>query len=148
MITTAASFLLMSVFLFISFLHLYWVLGGKWATDRVYPQQLGQLFQGGKMSMFMTLATLVVAVAFMVFAYLVAAYNGRVVSFLPDRIIKFLLIAMTVVFCIRSIGDFKYVGFFKSVKEGLFAYWDSKLYSPLCLGIAISLVVLLYFSNR
>ena len=144
MFATVVSFLLMSVFLFISFLHLYWVLGGKWATDRVYPEQLGHLYQDGKMSMFMTFATLVVAIAFMIFAYLVAAYNGRVVSFLPLRIIKLLLMGLTVIFTIRAIGEFKYVGFFK---EGLFAYWDSRFYSPLCLGIAISLVVLLFFSN-
>ncbi len=147
MIATTVSFLLMSVFLFISFLHFYWVLGGKWATDRVYPEQLGQLRQEGKMSGFMTFATLVVAIAFMIFAYLVAAYNGRVVSFLSEQTIRFLLIGLTAVFTMRAIGEFKYVGFFKSVKEGLFAYWDSRVYSPLCLAIAISLVVLLFFSK-
>jgi len=121
-------------------------LGGKWASDRVFPEQLGKISNDGKMSLFMAIATVIVAVAFMFFAYLVAAFNGRVVNVLSAEIIKFLLIGLTAIFTIRAIGDFKYVGFFKSNKEGLFAYWDSKLYSPLCLGIAISLATILLLS--
>jgi hypothetical protein len=40
------------------------------------------------------------------------------------------------IFLLRSIGDFKYIGFFKKVKSTEFAAKDSKYYSPLCLGIA------------
>ena len=134
----------MVIFLFISFLHLYWVLGGTWATDRVFPDELGSLFKEDGMSMSALIATVLVAIAFLVAAYLVAANNGRVVSFLSSRVIRYLLIALAIVFFIRSIGDFKYCGFFKSKKVGLFAYWDSRLYSPLCLGLAMALGLLLF----
>ena len=144
MLATVLSFSLMVIFLFISFLHMYWVLGGEWATDRVFPDELGTLFKDDGMSLFAMIATVLVAIAFLVAAYLVAANNGRVISFLSASVIRYLLITLAIVFFMRSIGDFKYCGFFKSKKEGLFAYWDSRLYSPLCLGLAVALGVLLF----
>ncbi len=125
---------------------MYWVLGGKWATDRVFPESLGDLFKEGGMSMFGLIATMLVAIAFLFFAYLVAANSGRVVPFLSANAIRNLLIVLSVVFFIRAIGDFRYCGFFKSKKDGLFAHWDSRLYSPLCLGLAVALGVLILLS--
>ncbi|WP_420539729.1 DUF3995 domain-containing protein [Paenibacillus polymyxa] len=48
-------------------------------------------------------------------------------------------------FILRSIGDFKWVGFFKRKKGTVFAKWDTVLYSPLCflLGTAILMIMLL-----
>ena len=98
MLVTVLSFSLMVIFLFISFLHLYWVLGGKWATDRVFPEELGTLFKDDGMSMFGLIATVFVALAFLVAAYLVAANNGRVASFLSGQVIRYLLTALAAVF--------------------------------------------------
>lgn len=41
------------------------------------------------------------------------------------------------VFVLRSIGDFRLVGFFKSVRGTGFAAWDTRLYSPLCLLLGL-----------
>ena len=41
------------------------------------------------------------------------------------------------IFILRAIGDFRYVGFFKSVKQSAFARADSRYYSPLCLLIGV-----------
>lgn len=40
------------------------------------------------------------------------------------------------IFLIRSIGDFKYVGFFKKIKKTDFAKMDTKIYTPMCCLIA------------
>lgn len=53
---------------------------------------------------------------------------------------------IAIIFLLRAMGDFNYVGFFKKVRETDFAINDSKYYSPLCLGlgllgIAIELIV-------
>lgn len=41
------------------------------------------------------------------------------------------------IFILRAIGDFKYVGFFKKVRNTEFAKTDSKWFAPLCLTIGI-----------
>jgi hypothetical protein len=41
------------------------------------------------------------------------------------------------VFVLRAIGEFRLVGFFKSVRGTPFAHWDTWLYSPLSLLIGL-----------
>jgi hypothetical protein len=43
-----------------------------------------------------------------------------------------------IIFVVRSIGDFRSAGFFKSVRNTTFALWDTWLYSPLCLVLGLS----------
>jgi Protein of unknown function (DUF3995) len=45
-------------------------------------------------------------------------------------------------FTLRAVGEFKYVGFFKRVRDTKFARMDTRFYSPLCLGVAIGLWLL------
>jgi hypothetical protein len=46
------------------------------------------------------------------------------------------------VFILRAIGEFNYVGFFKKIKHTEFAKADSKIFSPLSLGIgAVGLLI-------
>jgi hypothetical protein len=40
-------------------------------------------------------------------------------------------------FALRAIGEFRYVGIFKRVKGTPFARWDSALFTPLCIVIAV-----------
>jgi len=40
-------------------------------------------------------------------------------------------------FALRAIGDFRYVGFFKRVRESRFARLDTFAYSPLCTLLAL-----------
>ena len=48
------------------------------------------------------------------------------------------------VFLVRSVGDFRYVGFFKHVVGTPFARLDTLLYSPLCLALAIGCACVLF----
>lgn len=41
------------------------------------------------------------------------------------------------VFLLRTIGNFHTFGFFKTVQGTPFAYWDTHLYSPLCMVLAL-----------
>lgn len=45
-------------------------------------------------------------------------------------------------FGLRAVGEFRYVGFTKRVRDGLFARRDTWLYSPLWLAIALLAAVL------
>lgn len=48
------------------------------------------------------------------------------------------------IFFLRAVGEFKLVGFFKRASDTPFAYWDTWLFSPLCLVIAIIAFALVY----
>ena len=50
--------------------------------------------------------------------------------FWPARIV-------TGLFFLRAIGEFRYVGFFKRVRDTAFAKADTRFYSPLCVFIAV-----------
>ena len=43
---------------------------------------------------------------------------------------------LSLVFCVRAVGDFRFVGFFKRVRGTPFAIWDTRLFSPLYLLLA------------
>lgn len=53
--------------------------------------------------------------------------------------------AVGFLFLIRALGDFKYVGFFKRVKNSKFSKLDTKYYSPLCLIIALLILIQEFF---
>ena len=52
------------------------------------------------------------------------------------------MLAMAAVFAIRAIGEFRYCGFFKKIRNSEFAYWDTRIYSPLC--VVMSALALFY----
>jgi hypothetical protein len=56
--------------------------------------------------------------------------------------------AIALLFLLRAIGDFRYVGFFKSVSGTAFARWDTILFSPLCLFIAVAAFLISYYEVR
>lgn len=45
---------------------------------------------------------------------------------------------IAVSFAARAVGDFRYVGFFKTVRDSSFARYDTAFYSPLCVVIAVA----------
>jgi hypothetical protein len=44
---------------------------------------------------------------------------------------------MSAVLFLRAVGDFRAVGFSKRVRDTRFAWWDTRLFSPLCLAMAV-----------
>jgi Protein of unknown function (DUF3995) len=115
------------IFLTIAGFHFYWAFGGKFGSQAVVPAIEGKsVFQPS------ALATIIVALAMLVGAFL--SWKPH-----PHSCAKTLIygnLAIGIVFFIRAIGDFKYVGFFKKVKGTLFAENDSRYYSPLCLLVS------------
>jgi hypothetical protein len=65
------------------------------------------------------------------------------------RFLKVVSFLISLVFAMRSVGDFRYIGFFKSRRNSKFARLDTALYSPLCVFIALgSLLAALPDCNR
>jgi len=82
-------------------------------------------------------ATMAVGVVLLAFAGLVAATAGFVTVGLPQAVLVWLSYGLAAGLLARAVGEFKYVGFFKRVRDSKFARLDSLVYSPLCLLLAI-----------
>ena len=115
----------------LALIHIYWAAGGRWAVNQVTPK----LADGQPMFVPGPVATLAVA-ALLLFA---AAISASVVF---GEFRQWLMYAMALAFALRAIGEFRYCGFFKRIRSTEFAYWDTRVYSPLC--VVMAALALLY----
>ncbi len=121
-----------SIFVSISLLHAYWALGGKFGNLAASPTTSDGsfLFRPGPLS------TWVVAAGLMFFAWITLG-NLIVQHESHPAYIHVGTWIIGIIFIARSIGDFRYVGFFKKMKDTTFARNDSRLYSPLSLVMGL-----------
>lgn len=91
--------------------------------------------------------TLVVAGALAACVLLVAAVAGWIELPLPRQWVRWLAVAMAAAFAVRAVGEFRLVGFFKRVKGTRFARMDTRVYSPLCLLLALATAALLWLTR-
>ena len=120
------------IFAVLSFFHLYWAAGGRFGGSAAIPTV------GGK-SLFNPSPFVTILVAAALFAAMLVVL-GRLEmwgAFVPGWIFYSGTWVISLLFLLRTIGDFRYVGFFKSVTDTNFARWDTILFSPLCLFIGI-----------
>lgn len=122
-----------SVFLFLSFLHIYWAFGGKWAKENTLPVKInGDLALNPS-----NFGTLIVGLGLFLFASVTLANIGFADQLIGRRYIHIATYVIAGIFCLRAIGDFKYVGLMKNVKETNFAKEDTRIYVPLCLVLSL-----------
>ena len=88
--------------------------------------------------------TAIVGLGLLLFAFIVLGYIGVFELLSLDNSFKYGTWFIAFIFLVRAIGDFNYVGFFKRVKDSKFAFWDTRLYSPLSLLIAILTIVVIF----
>lgn len=129
------------IFLFLSGLHIYWAFGGKWAFEGVFPSKADNTPLGKQPS---RIATLVVAFGLFAFAVITFGSTDVFNSWLSPQVFITGLWVIGAIFLLRTVGDFKYVGFFKKIKGTLFARKDQQIYSPLTLGIALISFLILW----
>lgn len=122
----------------ISLFHFYWALGGKFGKDAVFPRLKGK--QEGRTPG--VLMTFVVAIVFGLMAYLSFGAGEIFGIHFPAQGLKYGLPVLAFIFCARAIGDLKYVGFFKKENTGNFAWYDSRVFSPLSLFVGIVFFIL------
>ena len=85
-----------------------------------------------------------VAVAFIAALLVVLGQIRFLGEFVPHWIFRVGTFGIAVIFLLRAVGEFKLVGFFKTLTGTPFAFWDTWLYSPLCLAIAVIAFVIAY----
>lgn len=127
------------IFSSISLLHLYWGLGGKWGirgsipTD---PDRIKNVMNPGPF------AFILVILGLLLMAGLSSIKAGLIHISIPPIIDRYGMKLISIVFLLRSIGEFKYVGLFKKIKNTEFARKDTRYYIPLCLIISVLAILL------
>lgn len=135
----AVAFINAVIFSLLGSIHLYWVLGGTWGMHVAVPtnQAGNRLFDPSKVG------TLIVAIGLFLFAWVNLGFIGYFNLGISSDYFKYALLLIAVIFTIRSIGDFRFVGFSKRFNASPFAKMDTAFFSPLCLILAILHGVLL-----
>lgn len=116
----------------LALVHFYWAFGGRAGLELAVPSDGGRpVLSPGP------LACTVVGMLLAIGA-LLALWRGGIIAlplagWLP-RVGTWVLAA---VFFLRAVGDRRYVGFLKQVRDTDFARLDSRFFSPLCLLLAL-----------
>jgi len=127
------SLLLCVVFMVLALIHFNWFLGGEFGFSESLPtKENGERILNPKKT-----DNVIVGVGLLVFSLIYLLKSGLIQVNLPNWIILYVGWIISAIFLIRAIGEFKYVGFFKKIRNTKFGRLDTKLFSPLCLGIAI-----------
>jgi len=130
---------LIAIFSLLALVHVYWAFGGRVGKVAAIPELRGTpSFVPGRT------ATLLVACGLFACVALVGAAAGLIDVPVEAVVIRWGCFGLALLLLLRAIGDFRLVGFFKTVRGSRFAWLDSALYSPLCFALAagVSLVAL------
>jgi Protein of unknown function (DUF3995) len=134
--------LLAIIFAAIALLHIYWALGGSTSNISAIPTVAGkQAFTPS------ALGTLMVAAAFVLAIFVVFGQLGFLGELIPHWIFRVGVFGISAIFLLRAVGEFRLVGFFKSVTGTPFAAMDTWVFSPLCLAIAVMAFIVAFKDN-
>ncbi len=127
---------LTAVLLGLAAIHVYWTLRGVGTSASIPTRPDGTpVIRPGRA------ATFAVAIALSLAALLIAARAGLIHRLLPPRLIELGAWGVAAAFALRAVGDFRYAGLFKHIRDTPFARWDTGLFTPLCVLIAIGAAV-------
>jgi len=121
-----------TIFAFLGALHVFWAFGGTWGSAAAIAEIDGRpRFTPSRG------ATLAVAAALVSAALVVLVRADLILAFVPRWASQWAAGVLGAVFVLRALGDFRLMGFFKSVRGTRFAVRDTWLYSPLCLLLGV-----------
>lgn len=119
----------------IALLHFYWAFGGKkWLIYAIPTNPESSLnFKPG------FFPTFIVGLGLLGFSLtLLSNFSAYQNASYPSIFTR----TIGVIFLIRAIGDFNYVGIKKKVKNTIFAKKDSQLFVPLCFWLGLSSILI------
>jgi len=117
----------------IGMLHFYWAVGGKWAIKSVSPTKgVNEPIKMPGFAITFLVGIIILCVGLMY------AVQGNVIQFKTlGKVPYYIVLIFAIIFLIRVIGDFKYVGLFKSIKTTTFAKYDNLIFIPVCLFFSL-----------
>ena len=127
------SILLSIILIGLGLIHFNWVIGGKFGFSESLPtKESGERVLNPK-----KIDSAIVGIGLTIFGIFYILKSGLMEYNIPAWIMKYGSWIIPIIFLLRAIGEFRYVGFFKSIKKTEFGKLDTKLFSPLCLAIGI-----------
>lgn len=124
---------LVIIFLILAILHFLWSLNILWGFESALPRKKDGsfLFYPKRIESFL------VGLALTLLSIFYFSLSGLLSLNFDSNVYIFGSWFTMIIFGIRAIGDFNYIGFTKRIKNKEFAYWDTILFSPLCLLISL-----------
>ncbi|MDF7673978.1 DUF3995 domain-containing protein [Acetobacteraceae bacterium ESL0709] len=122
-------------FLLSFFIHLYWGLGGKGLVMYALPVKADgeYYFRPGKIALFMIpFLSMALFLIFIMFDSIESKF----------RYAHFLFLILGIMFVVRAIGDFRSCGFFKHKVSSIFWLYDTYLYTPGAVLVAVMQFIL------
>ncbi|HEX8333801.1 MAG TPA: DUF3995 domain-containing protein [Segetibacter sp.] len=132
------------IFIFLSILHFYWAVGGRLLYENVLPTSSNGLNKLNPS----TAAGLIIGFGLLVFALITAGNLGLFGRYTKRTYFRYGSLLIAIIFLLRAIGDFKFIGFFKTVKSTRFGANDTHIFSPLCLSISVLALVIFIFDRK
>ncbi len=127
------SILLSIILIALGILHFNWAMGGEFGFSKSLPTK-----ESGERVLNPTkMASAIVGIGLVAFGIFYVFKSGLIALNLPGWITIYGGWIIPIIFLLRAMGEFKYVGFFKKVKNTEFGRLDTKYFSPLCLVIGI-----------
>lgn len=132
------SILLSLILIGLGMIHFNWVIGGLFGFAESLPtKENGESVLNPK-----KMDSAIVGIGLTAFGIFYLFKTGVFDYNMPEWIIKYGSWVIPIIFLLRAIGEFKYIGFFKSIKNTDFGKLDTKFFSPLCLIIGILGIVI------
>ena len=135
------SILLSFILIALGLIHFNWAIGGQFGFAESLPtKESGESVLHPK-----KLDSALVGIGLTAFGIFYIFKSGLFEYNLPLWITNYISWIIPLIFLLIAIGEFKYIGFFKSIKKTDFGKLDTKLLSHLCLiieifGIVVQLV--------
>jgi hypothetical protein len=127
----------------IGLLHFYWATGGQRARLAAIPE-----YEGRRVISPGPLGTVAVGISLLCAALFVGWTAGLwAPASLPHGVPRVATSILSAIFIVRAIGDRRYVGFLKQVRDTEFARLDTRYYSPLCLLLGLGAAAIVVFSR-
>lgn len=134
------SILVASIMFLVALFHFYWAFGGNYGLSSAGPSFEGKesFVPGSILIFFVACVLLGIAVLSILLVFPSQLFGG---------VTPYLGYLASLVFILRGIGDFRYVGLFKKVYNSKFSKLDTKYFSPLIILLGIAYGLLAKYGN-
>lgn len=126
------------IFFSLAGIHFHWALGGNWGFNNAIPTNPN----GERVLNPKKIDSAVIGIGLSLFAIFYLIKTELILIDIADWILNSVGWIIACIFIFRAIGEFKHIGFFRSVKNTNFAKFDSIYYSPLRLFIGLIAIIL------
>ena len=121
------------IFIALGVIHFNWVFGGKFGfTESIPTKENGEKVLNPR-----KIDSAVVGIVLTFFGGFYALKSGLIDYNLSFWLMTYGGWIIPILFLFRAIGDFKYIGIFKQVKQTNFGKLDTRFFSPLCILIGV-----------